>query len=214
MSEIRTPPSLKWLLDKRARLLGEIKRLEKGIPAARESLSKDIADAELQLAQLKAQQHRPLVDELVVQAKKADLAAIDRALQLHTIQVDTQLISPIWPHSAKNKLPYGQTTRFIYRYLKTIYPESASAAEVAEFILSVTELNTDSMDPEQIRLRVRKQMRKLAAEGKLAPVHPKKTHLEGRWRLSQTMPGPDQKEALLTDDSPANSLSTSEINRC
>ena len=29
MSQIRTPPSLKWLIDKRARLLGEITKYEK-----------------------------------------------------------------------------------------------------------------------------------------------------------------------------------------
>ena len=28
MSQIRTPPSLKWLIDKRARLLGEISKRE------------------------------------------------------------------------------------------------------------------------------------------------------------------------------------------
>ncbi|MCS6763466.1 MAG: hypothetical protein MO853_14315 [Candidatus Protistobacter heckmanni] len=52
MSELRTPPSLKWLLDKRARILGEIDRLKGDLPTMRQRLEKQIARTEDLLASI------------------------------------------------------------------------------------------------------------------------------------------------------------------
>lgn len=50
MSELRTPPSLKWLLVRRARLLGEIERHKHAIDAVKARLQEDINQAQLRLA--------------------------------------------------------------------------------------------------------------------------------------------------------------------
>lgn len=56
----RLPPSLTWLIDKRARLDGEIKKMQGSVAHAKQ-----------------------LIQEL--STIEEDLQAIDRALQLHTI---------------------------------------------------------------------------------------------------------------------------------
>lgn len=49
MSRVRTPPSLKWLLDKRARLLGEIIKLDSSYPERIKEAKAQVAQAEIAL---------------------------------------------------------------------------------------------------------------------------------------------------------------------
>lgn len=53
MSSIRTLSSLKWLIGKRARLLGEIAKLERSHPKQIEDARKQVAEAEELLGRVK-----------------------------------------------------------------------------------------------------------------------------------------------------------------
>jgi hypothetical protein len=105
----KIPPSLKWLIDKRARLDGEIKKTE---------------------AAVKRTQH--LIEEL--STIKADLAAIDRALRLHDLQVDVDVIQPIRNQYVRTNVPYGELTRTIFLCLRLHEGRPVSTDRLVEFV--------------------------------------------------------------------------------
>lgn len=209
MSEIRTPPSLKWLLDRRARLLGEIERQKQAIKVLKAQKAADIAQLEQSLANLKAEQKRKLRDEDVLRLLEQDLRAIDGTLRQHDIQIDLSLVRPVRSHKAVRYLGHGKMTRYVFELLGAIYPESASASEVAAYISAKEQLSFTDHSLADLRECVRQRMKNLSAQGKLFALHAPKTQLEGRWRLHSVMQ-PDQIKALLADDSLASSPSTIE----
>lgn len=91
----RIPPSLAWLINKRARLAGKIRKSSKLIE---------------HLRKIERESDR----------WQADLVAIDRTLAMHDIQIDTDCIRPIAPRKASRiKLPYGGLTRALLGFLRT-----------------------------------------------------------------------------------------------
>ena len=94
---MRLQSSLKWLIDKRARLLGEINSLEKRLPYSQIELNRAIARVEIRLAQLK-QQRIDTDDHLsYIAGLRSDLNAIDGALKQHDVQISPESIRPIRP---------------------------------------------------------------------------------------------------------------------
>ena len=89
----RLPSSLKWLIDRRARVAGEIEKIES----------------------LLAECQR-LTDEIL--HMKELLASIDQTLALHEVSVDVSLIPAIKSHDFRLKLPHGELTRGILLCLK------------------------------------------------------------------------------------------------
>ena len=79
MSDIRTPPSLKWLLDKRSRLLGEIERLQEEHASLRQNLADEIQEAERRVAELKQKQ----VSTLSIRMKTDSGSHWDTATKTH-----------------------------------------------------------------------------------------------------------------------------------
>jgi hypothetical protein len=84
----RIPSSLKWLIDKRARL-----------------------DAEIRKTQSSIAKNKELIKEL--SSLKKNLSAIDKALELHEISVDVTLIEPVKSHYKRIDLPHGELTSSI-----------------------------------------------------------------------------------------------------
>lgn len=157
----RIPPSLKWLIDKRARLDGEIKK-------TRESLQK---------AQL-------LIDEL--KQLECDLAAIDRTLGLHEIHVQTDDIPPIKSHYARINLPRGELTRSILLCLR-LRGEPVSTTEIATFIM-VRHKNLEiknEMSRSELGESVRYRLKDLCRQGVVQRNHPLKGASEGMWSLAE-----------------------------
>src|SRR3989338_6410423 len=108
MSRIRTPPSLKWLIDKRARLLGEITKIELGHQEWLDRTENRLKGAEEALAS--ARRHLRYEQEIAgkhVQAFKADVQSIDAALGMHEIQINPEIITPIRTQDEVRPLPYG-----------------------------------------------------------------------------------------------------------
>lgn len=201
MSDIRTPPSLKWLLDKRARLLGEVQRFQKAGAQKRKLLVDKIVAAKIRLAELEERQAQRSPEEILAETYQRDLAVIDRTLQLHQIQIDVNLISLIRSQTGEKYLAHGELTRLIYQKLKSIYPSAATATETTLFILTTLGDEMDNARFDAFRLRVRHRMKNLAAQGKLIPIHDKNKRggLHGRWRLDATLMYPPTTEALQVD---------------
>lgn len=87
------PPSLSWLIKKRAKIAGEILKIRKDL--------------------IKVQK---LVDTLKI--LEENLEAIDKSLDLHEIKVDLENIKPIRPRRNPLKLPRGYISDFVIDFLR------------------------------------------------------------------------------------------------
>ena len=105
----KIPSSLKWLIDKRARLDAEIQRTQKSLASAKQ-LRGDLSKLE------------------------EDLAAIDRSLGLHDIQVRVENIKPVRSHYVRVNLPRGELTRSILLCLRLRDGNPARMGEIVSFI--------------------------------------------------------------------------------
>lgn len=157
----RIPSSLMWLIDKRARLDGEIKKTRASINKMHE-LVQELSNIEL------------------------DLAAIDRALNLHKLTVDTELIKPISSQYKTNKLPYGDLSRAILKCLEHVQGTPMSTADIATSVSArYDQLGAVPQDYQQLYLSVRYRLKSLANDGVIEryffQLNKKKVH----WRLVQ-----------------------------
>lgn len=184
MSEIRTPPSLKWLLTRRARLLGELQKLEKALPqrlmAARKAVKR--AESTLQAANRRSEVERAMTDRMK-KAMQSDLAAIDAILRLHEIPIDLEAIAPIRTQEAGRVLHHGAVTRAIFECLSQTDARPASTTEVALYVAMRNGLELDDVELGEFRYKVRQSLKGLCQKGKVDRVHQAKTRIEGRWQL-------------------------------
>ncbi|WP_221763226.1 hypothetical protein [Methyloradius palustris] len=91
----RIPPSLNWLIDKRARLAGDIQRTNKALLKVQHLVSK-------------------------LRELETALEAVDRSLQLHEIQVDVENIKPIRSHQTpKLKFQHGDISHLVLMHLRS-----------------------------------------------------------------------------------------------
>jgi predicted ATP-dependent Lon-type protease len=184
MSEIRTPPSLKWLIDKRARLLGEISKYEIDSSFRVAIAEKAIVDATNALVYAKQRlAYENAVRPKLLSVLREDLKTIDGAMALHEIQIDPDAIPQIRSQEAKKKLRYGVITRLIYECLKCAEKNSMTTSEIATFIAVRNNLDVVGDDFQDLRRSVQKRLKTMCAENKVERIHPAKTCLEGRWKL-------------------------------
>lgn len=183
MSEIRTPPSLKWLLDRRARLAGEIEKLRKSHPEKLAEANRmceagwGLLDQGIKLANSVEWKFNKQLEMLT-----ADLEAIDHTLKQHEIQISTDLIPSIRPQSGQ-LLPHGDLTRAIYDCLASEEGKAKSTSDVTVFVASlIDEVIPDKVFME-LRYAVRHQLKKLCSRGKALRVNTPKKGVEARWRL-------------------------------
>ena len=169
----RIPPSLKWLIDKRARLTGKIAAAEKAIrkkTCVEKRLSKyldNIAVLEKELPKL-----------------QEDLAGIDRALTLHDIQVNVEYIHPISPRSAKIQLPYGVLTQTLLAFLRLSQGEPLSTDALTIMLMKrFTHLQGETeQDFHKLRKSVRHRLKSLANDQIIVRA-PNTSSRETRWAL-------------------------------
>lgn len=191
---MRLQSSLKWLIDRRARLLGEIERIEKKPTYSQAKIIKAITRVEARIAVLKS--HLGQLKKQQVEANshlkalKSDLDAIDRALRQHEVKVTPELIKPIRPHQTKGDLSYGEITRNIYMCLKTAYPEPRTAMDVAVFIAASSATKLSASELRELRFRVKQRLTHLTWEKKISRLHEAQTQEEGRWTLLPSSPLP------------------------
>lgn len=162
--QTRTPSSLKWLVDKRARLVSEIDRREK----------------EAKLIALEM--------EKSCDALRRDLAAIDRALSLHEIAVDPESIQPIKSQRRIRGLPHSHLTKNIMKCLRLANGAWCSTLEIAIFVASAANLNMDSPLFPELRESTRYRLKNLHAAGRVVRRHEGRRNVENYWSL----PPPDR----------------------
>lgn len=103
---------------------------------------------------------------------QADLVAIDRALKMHDIRVDTECIPSIAPRRQRPCLPHGGLTRALLQFLRESEDTPLSTDELTMMLLDRwTDLNENSPDSivsmpsfTQLRYSIHSRMKNLAKD--------------------------------------------------
>ncbi len=158
----RIPSSIFWLINKRARLAGEIAKTQKALSKV---------------------QH--LVDRL--KKLEASLQAIDDALKLHEIQIDTNDIKPIRPHKARSKFRHGEINNLILGYLRSKRDESpVSRREIAEYIhCKHMEIDPTPLNSTQLSQCIKAGLQRLYRLGCISRCHDPATNQPGSWQAKK-----------------------------
>lgn len=162
---IRTPPSLVWLIKKRARLNGKIQKASKAIERL-EKLESDRANWQ------------------------ADLIAIDRALAMHDIQVDVECIPSVAPIE-KRILAYGEVSRALLRFLRESGGQPLSTDTLAMMLMecgAVPKKSTEDPIASEITYRrfresVHNRLKNLAKDNEIERAPCEKGSRVTRWLL-------------------------------
>lgn len=184
MSSIRTPSSLKWLIDKRARLLGEIIKLEKSHPKQIDEAKRRVAEAEdllkqstEDLASVKATGTR------LIETLRRDLQSVDNTLGLHEIQINPELIAPLRTQDAERHSSHGGMTRAIFERLKLAGGKSVTTLELTDYVAIAMGLELTDENYQEVKEKIRWRLKNLCAEGKIRRLHQVKGCIVGRWTL-------------------------------
>lgn len=157
----RIPSSLKWLIDKRARL-----------------------DAEIAKTQASLAKTRRLIKELSY--LKESLDAIERALEMHDIQVDVENIQPIRSHYNKISLPHGELTRTVLALLRLSGNIPVKTTEIVAFVEKrYIALNIPPENRFKLARSVHYRLKDLVRHGVILRHHDPHTNVEGCWSINQ-----------------------------
>lgn len=157
----RIPSSLKWLMDKRARLDGKLK---------------------------KAQSSMGIVQRLIADISnlQKDIEAIDRALGMHKIQVIPQNIKTISSCAKRSRLPWGELTRTLLLGLRLNKGEPLSTDALTFFVAERFASQYESTeDLKQLRLSVHYRLKNLARNNVITRPYPR-VGRGGKWILPVT----------------------------
>lgn len=157
----KIPSSLKWLIDKRARLDAEIRKTEASLSKA-----------------------KGLIEEL--SSLKESLSAIDRTLSLHEIIVDVSFIKPIQSKYVRVNLPHGELTRSILLCLRLHKDERpVTMSEIVSFIAS-RHADLSAKQDERVNLSrsVHYLLKNLARKGIIQRHHCPESNNEGVWSFA------------------------------
>lgn len=165
----RIPPSLKWLIDKRARVSGEIEKTKKSLKTAHQ-----------------------LIDEL--KELEDTLSAIDKTFELHEIQIDKSLIRPINSKYLRLKIPYGGINNAIITCLKLYKSDfPVPKADILNFVIAkYYDYEVDAVPGKQIARCVHNGLNRLYHAGTIVRCHNPKSNDEGLWKLSKPFIDPLQ----------------------
>lgn len=160
--ETKLPSSLKWLVNRRARLAWEIERTLRDASKAK---------------------NRARSLEITFKQLKCDLASIDRVLSMHEIELHPESISDVGTHRQARLMPFSHLTRHTLSCLRKAKGEWCSTTEIMSYVASKGALDVDDEVYGLLRLSVRKRLRTLYAAGKVRRRHAAKSNVEGYWAL-------------------------------
>lgn len=156
----KIPSSLKWLIDKRARLDAEIKKTRASLTRAQQLMS--------ELAEL-----------------EAELAAIDRTTRLHEIRVNVDDIPPVRSHYVRINLPRGELTRSVLLCLRLRDGEITSMREIVAFVVARHgDLVSERVSKTRLNRSVHDCVKRLYRRGLLQRHHAPDSNSEGLWSLN------------------------------
>jgi len=184
MSSIRTPSSLKWLIDKRARLLGEINKLEKAHPERIKQAKSQITKAEQALEHAKQElANIESTGPKLVELMRNKLQSVDSTLGLHEIQIDPSIIPPIRTPDTKRQSGYGEITRAIFECLKLAGGQPVTTFELTEHVADAIGLKLTDDNYQTFRKKISCRLKELCTQGKIQRLHETKRVTVGRWAL-------------------------------
>lgn len=159
----RMPPSLKWLIDRRGRVDGEIKKIERSL-AKCQSLIQDL------------------------EKLKATLDSVDRTLALHDIQVEPTDIPSIRSHELRLPLPHGELTRLILDCLRANEGLPVSSDLIAEFVAErALELHATVIPWAQLTRSIHDRLKNLHRTGLLIRHHDPLKSAHGIWSIRESV---------------------------
>lgn len=157
------PSSLKWLIDRRGRVDGEIKKIERSL-AKCQSLIRDL------------------------EILKATLDSADRTLALHDIQVKPTDIPPIRSHEFRLPLPHGELTKLILECLKTSDGQPVSSDRIGDYVAErAFELHSVLIPQSQLTRSVHDRLKNLHRSGLLSRHHDPLKPRHGIWSIRETI---------------------------
>jgi hypothetical protein len=157
----RIPPSLKWLIDKRARIDAEIRKTKKAIAVA-----------------------KGFIDEL--SKLEETLAALDTTFGLHEIQIDVSSIAPIRSQYVRIKLPHGELTRSVLLCLRLRKDENRPVGlfEIIAFIEARhADLTAEKDSRASLSLSTSKCLDRLYRRGQVIRHHDPNSNRAGQWSI-------------------------------
>ena len=180
----RIPASLGWLLQKRARLLGEIKRGQK-------TLGQSDARLEAILEKFRAQQREHLSQfslatcqlKLHLEQLQRDMENVDQVIRQYSDQIDPARIAAIKTSAARD-VQYGSMTKQIRRILATA-STPLTTSQIAAIASRNLGLPVEDMVNEDFREKIRYRLKAMASRGQILRHHiddsSVKNGLEGCW---------------------------------
>lgn len=158
------PPSLKWLIDKRARLAGDIAKTKKALSR---------------------------VEHLVIKLRSLEdaLEAIDNSLKLHEIQINIEYIKPINTQVYRMKFPSGFIRNYVLEYLiNSIGGAPVPKPQIVESLRSKhLAFDVKPLPYGQASRAISMALAYHHREGRVIRHHPISTRSEGTWSLSEAM---------------------------
>lgn len=156
----RLPSSLKWLIDRRARVAGEIEKIEALLSKCRR-----------------------LADEL--DTLRQLLSSIDQTLALHDAAVDVSLIQTVRSHDVRINLPHGELTRGILMCLKLHEGKPVSTDAVTAFIAArYADLDVTPSSATELRESVRYRLKNLGRQRLVTRLRLAGGDRKGVWTLA------------------------------
>ena len=162
-SQINLPRNLNDLHRHRARIAEEISRTREQIVAVKS-----------QIRELKK--------------IKVDLAAIDRALGLHDIQIDPTDIRPVHNKYKRIDLPYGELSRCVYAALRASHGPTPRRAIFESVAATHPQLASDPQSIKQLKRSIHDRLKTLAAQGRLKRHHSGIGSADGVWSFPDEEP--------------------------
>ncbi|NQD37789.1 hypothetical protein HPT27_12200 [Permianibacter sp. IMCC34836] len=154
----RTPPTLFWLLDKRARLSGKIAYIED-----------------------KLQTFAVLAEK--AQRLKKDLEVIDHTISLYEIPVDPTMVQPIKPILNSRLLAWGRMTRAIYMCLASDKEKAFKVLEIATFVIHNEGVEFSEVEFVEFRKAIRHRLRNLLRDGKVTRLNGREGLRDPYWQF-------------------------------
>ncbi len=171
----RIPPSLAWLVKRRKGLAGQLELARRSIQHRRDDLAQAERLADLEIAAL-----------------SRHLEAVDQAIRLHQIIVDPTKLTSTRVQVNPRRSSYGGMTAAIYGALKGAAPKALTTDQVMAFVMGACDFGAVPEDYEDVRLKLRKRMRSLVAQGKITRLHAPYSggHAQGLWCVAPSTSEP------------------------
>ena len=204
-----TPSSLKWLINRHARIQGEIKKIERTEAQRRFDATVEITN--LQAALLTAQDTDTTTrreHDLLKETLRSEMNAVELLLGRHEVPIDPSIIRPIRSQDNVSVVEFGVYTRLIYECLRLANGKPCTATQVAIHITVSLEWDLDQKTFADFRYQIRQRMKNLAWKGQITRVQNQVGSIEGRWCLNPEGLSTGRAHIRLGDDAPESNLST------